>query len=106
MAEFNVRITGKGIAVRKNNRDVVTVEGNIHRIHFMIPGEDSQMIWELNRGKDIWITFHGRLLCVEDSNENEVIIRGDINSYEGTMWYDDITRFVVTPNGAILRSYP
>jgi len=106
MAEFNVRITGKNINVTKNKRDVVTVKGDIHRIYFMRPGEDSQLTCEFNRGKDIWISFRGRLLYVENSNKNEVMIRGDIYSYEGDMWRDDdITSFVVTPDGTILRSY-
>jgi len=62
MVELKVRLTGKRIVFEEHDGNKVTVEGNIHRIYFMTPAEDSQMIWELNRENDVWITFRGRLL--------------------------------------------
>jgi len=105
MVELKVRLTGKRIVSEEHDGNKVTVEGNIHRIYFMTPAEDSQMICELNRENDVWITFRGRLLCVKSSQENEVIIWGDIDSFEGTMEDDSIRKYDVTPNG-IFRSFP
>jgi len=113
MVDVKARITGQRVELVEHDKHTVTVKGNIDAIYFITPS-NVQTIFEVDNENDVQITFNGNSLHISNSlcnkgsyikgsNEDEVIIGGDIISFDGNVVDDKMRQFLVIPYGVVIE---
>ena len=97
MVNVKVRITGEKVALLDSNKHEIRVNGYIDTIYFIAPLYN-QTIFPVDKGKETWYTFHGNSLTIISQSEKEIMISGDIISFDGYIDGDEEMRhFRVIP---------
>jgi len=104
MVEVKARIKGKTLKIKSESDRKITVKGRITNIYF-ITQENVQTIFPVISSGEVEIDFHGVSLGVLRSSEKEVIISGDIVSFNGNINNHNNGEFLVVPYAVSIKFY-